>query len=106
MGQESFACSAQIHRENIEPTGQFCLGQNRLFVEGLAALYVEVDGFKVVGLGKKSIPEDKGKTHHGYQGQAGYDFKEIETVLDLSGPPLCSAVFIKIFSDFFMCQRF
>ena len=86
--------------------GQFCLGGNRLFIESIAALYVDVDGLKVIGLGKKIISEDEGKTHDGHQRQAGYDFQKTEHTLDPFGPSSGGAVFIEIFSGFFMCQQF
>ena len=86
--------------------GQFCLGDNRLFIESIAALYVDVDSLKIVGLGKKIISEDEGKAHHGHQRQAGYDFQKTEHMLDPFGPSFGGAVFIKIFSGFFMCQQF
>jgi hypothetical protein len=65
-----------------------------------------VNGLEVVGLGKKIISEDEGKTHDGHHRQAGYDFQKTEHMLDPIGPSPCGAVFIKIFSGFFMCQQF
>ena len=105
MCQEPFTGRAQVHRENIEPGGQLCLGENHLFIESPAALYVEVDCFKIIGLGKKIISEDEGKTHDGHHRQAGYDFQKTEHILDPFGPSLCGAVFIKIFAGFFMYQQ-